>query len=156
MVALSSELRAWLVPGLAGMIASVDRAGQPQLARIWAARPQREPDVIEICVQRLASANLCQAIASSGRAALNLIEVSTYRSRLFKGRCEVAAAAVDEAALEQSLAALNRAFHSVGMPLDAAERMLAQAAAPRDMVALALSVDSVFDQSPKPGAGGRL
>jgi hypothetical protein len=156
MVALSPELRAWLVPGLAGMVSSVDGAGQPQLARIWAARPHAEPDVIEIYVQRSASPRLLGAISSSGRAALNLIEVFTYRSRLFKGRCAVAEAAVDVASLDENLAALSRVFHGVGMPLDAAERMLAHSAVPRDMVVLALTVDSVFDQSPKPGAGARL
>lgn len=156
MVALSSELRAWIVPGLAGMIASVDAGQQPQLARVWAARVHEQADVIEVYVQRLASARLCEAIASSGRAALNFIEVSTYRSRMFKGRCAVAPATADEATLEESQGELNRVFHSVGMPRDAVERMLAHAAAPREMVLLSLSVDSVFDQSPKRGAGARL
>jgi hypothetical protein len=63
---------------------------------------------------------------------------------------------VDDAALEQSLVALNRAFHAVGMPPDTAQRLLGHCTAPHDMVVLSLSVESVFDQSPKPGAGARL
>jgi len=155
MVMLSYELRDWLVPGLAGTIASVDVARQPQIARVWMARAT-EGDVLEVYVLRLASLALVEAVVSGGRAALNLIHVATYRSRLFKGRCEVSAAGVDDAVLEQSLNALNRAFHDVGMPPDAALRLLGHSTAPRDMVALSLSVESVFDQSPKRGAGARL
>jgi hypothetical protein len=155
MVALSSELRDWLVPGLAGTIASVDAEQRPQIARVWAAWAG-VGDVIEVYVLRLAASGVLEGIANSGRAALNLIEVATYRSRLFKGRCEISQIAVNDAALEHSLVALNRVFHDVGMPLDAAHRLLAHCSAPRDMVALSLSVDSVFDQSPKRGAGARL
>ena len=155
MVALSSELRDWLVPGLAGTVASVDAEQRPQIVRVWAAWPG-VADVIEVYVLRSAAPGVLEGIASSGRAALNLIEVATYRSRLFKGRCEVSHTAINEAALQNSLLALNRVFHEVGMPPDAAHRMLAHYSAPRDMVALSLTVDSVFDQSPKRGAGGRL
>jgi hypothetical protein len=155
MVMLPSELRDWLVPGLAGTLASVDAEQQPQIARVWMARAT-EGDVIEVYVLRLASLALVEAVVSSGRAALNLVQVATYRSRMFKGRCEVSAVGVDDAVLEQSLAALNQAFHGVGMPPDTAQRMLGHCAAPRDMVALSLSVQSVFDQSPKCGAGARL
>jgi hypothetical protein len=152
---LSSELRDWLVPGLAGTLASVDVRQQPQIARIWMARPT-SGDVIEVYLLRSASLAVVNAVVSSGRAALNLIQVATYRSRTFKGRCEVSPVGVDDAIVEQSLIALNRAFHEVGMRPDTAQRLLGHCAAPRDMVALTLSVESVFDQSPKPGAGARL
>ena len=155
MTMLSSELRDWLVPGLAGTLASVDAEQQPQIARVWMARAT-EGDVIEVYVLRSAAAALVEAVFSSGRAALNLIHVATYRSRLFKGRCEVSLATVDDAVLDQSLNALNRAFHEVGMPPDAALRLLGHSSAPRDMVLLSLIVDNVFDQSPKRGAGARL
>ena len=152
---LSSELRDWLVPGLAGTLASVDAEQQPQIARVWMARAT-EGDVIEVYVLRSASLALVEAVVQRGRAALNLIHVATYRSRLFKGRCEVSPAEVDDAVLDRSLNALNRAFHEVGMPADAALRLLGHCSSPRDMVALSLSVESVFDQSPKPGAGAQL
>jgi hypothetical protein len=155
MTMLSSELREWLVPGLAGTLAAVDAEQQPQIARVWMARAA-EGDVIEIYVLRSASLALVEAVARRGRAALNLIHVATYRSRLFKGRCEISSASVDEAVLERSLNALNHVFHEVGMPPDAALRLLGHCSTPRDMVVLSLSVESVFDQSPKPGAGGQL
>ncbi len=155
MVMLSLELRNWLVPGLAGTVASVDAEQQPQIARVWMARVT-EADVIEVYVLRSASLAFVDAIVSSGRAALNLIQVTTYSSRMFKGRCEVSPLRVDDAVLEENLVALNLVFHEVGMPPDAAHRLLGHCSAPRDMVALSLSVESVFDQSPKRGAGARL
>ncbi len=156
MSVLSPDLCAWLAPGLAGMIAAVDRSGRPQLARVWALRAANERDVIEVYVQRAASQALVESLSNGGRAALNLIEVTTYRSRMFKGACEVSTHEPDSAFLDENLAALNRAFHSVGMPSDAAHRMLWHSEEPTRMVELRLSVDSVFDQSPKPGAGARL
>jgi len=156
MSVLSPELCAWLAPGLAGMIAAVDRSGQPQMARVWAVRGPKAGDVIEVYVQRAASRALVESLTNGGRAALNLIEVTTYRSRMFKGACEVSKRETDSAFLDENLAALNRVFHSVGMPVDAAQRMLSHSAEPLAMVELRLSVDSVFDQSPKPGAGARI
>ncbi len=155
MAMLSPELRNWLVPGLAGTLASVDAEQQPQIARVWLARAT-EGDVIEVYVLRVASLALVEAVVSSGRAALNLIQVTTYSSRLFKGRCKVSPFRADDAVLEENLIAQNRAFHEVGLPPDAAQRLLGHCTAPRDMVALSLSVESVFDQSPKRGAGARL
>ena len=145
-----------MVPGLAGTIASVDRRHQPQIARVWSVRALGDSDQILVYVLRAASSALLEGIESSGRAALNLIEVSSYRSRLFKGTCRVSPEPIDAAFLDLSLAALNRAFHGVGMAPDTVERILAHSDAPRDMIALCLTVESVFDQSPKPGAGKRL
>jgi len=155
MSALSPELRAWLVPGLAGTIASVDRDGQPQIARVWSARAL-DDDQLLVYVLRAAASGLLEGIQNSGRAALNLIEVASYRSRLFKGTCRVSPDPIDAVFLQQSLAALNCAFHGVGMAPDTVECILAHSDAPRDMIALCLTVESAFDQSPKPGAGERL
>jgi hypothetical protein len=156
MSALSPELRTWLVPGLAGTIASVDRQGQPQMTRVWSVRTSQEPEQLVLYVLRAASSGLLEGIQNSGRAALNLIEVATYRSRLFKGTCSVSPDGVDAAFLELNLQALSRAFQGVGMAPDTVERILGHSDAPRDMLALCLSVESVFDQSPKPGAGQQL
>lgn len=156
MAVISSELREWLRPGLAGMVAAADRTGRPELSRIWAMRVDAERDRIEIYVQRSVSARLVQNLEQTGRAALNAVEVHTYRSRLFKGSCRISTAPIDEALLEASLSAMNEAFFSVGMPEDAVATILSHADEPRDMLALVLDVECVFDQSPKPGAGGPL
>jgi hypothetical protein len=153
---LSSELRRWIVPGQAGVIAITDSDGSPLVARVWAARAIDGCDVIEVFVQRSSALPLLGALAESCRAALNLIEITTYRSRMFKGSCELASHEADPVFGDASVAALGRAFHSVGLPPDGAERMLAHGGVPRTMVALRLTVESVFDQSPKPGAGARL
>jgi hypothetical protein len=160
---LSSELRGWVVPGLAGVIAVVDSRGLPRIARVWAARVLDGSDVIEIYVQRAGALPLLEALVydlfnleSGRRAALNLIEVTTYRSRMFKGACALAPNDPDPTFVDESLAADGRAFHSVGMPADAVERILSHGDPPREMVALRLTVEAIFDQSPKPGAGARL
>jgi hypothetical protein len=155
--ALSSDLRGWIVPGRAGVLAVVDGQGLPRIARVWAARVLHDSDVIEIHVQRASALPVLQALEEAPRrGALNLIDVPTYRSRAFKGACVISTGALDPAFSEASLAAQGRAFHSVGLPADGVDRMLAHADKPRAMAAVRLTVESVFDQSPKPGAGARL
>jgi hypothetical protein len=153
---ISPDLREWLVPGLAGTVATVDRSGQPQLARVWATRLRDRGEVIEIYVLRSASPSLLDGLVGGGRAALNLIDVGSYRSRTFKGACEVGQLEPDPEFLQTYLNAMDRAFVGVGMPPGAVELMLSHCDEPRSMIALWLAVDSVFDQSPKPGAGVRL
>jgi hypothetical protein len=156
MSALSLELRAWLVPGLAGVVASADARGQPAISRVWAARALPGRDVLELYVQRSSAERFLANLAHSGRAAANLIEVTSYRSRAFKGACAVSEAPLDQELLDACLVAMNAAFVSVGMPGDAVQRMLSRGDAPRAWVALELVVEAVFDQSPKKGAGARL
>lgn len=156
MGALSSELRSWIVPGRAGALAIIDARGEPCIARIWAARAHGASDVIEIYLQRGSATSLLEALDAPRRGALNLIEVNTYRSRTFKGPCELSREPVDVPFSDASVDAVGRVFHSVGMPVDAAPLMLGHAEEGRDMVAVCLTVETVFDQSPKPGAGAPL
>ena len=154
---LSPELRAFLVSGLAGTIAVARADGGLAMARIWAARAG-EGDVLEVFVQRSSGHEVIEALASPGRAAANLIDVPTYRSRSFKGVCALAPTddQVDASFLEESLAAVEHAFQAVGMPGGSVERMLSHGSDPHAMAALRITVESVFDQSPKPGAGARI
>ena len=153
---LSPELRAWLKPGLAGMVASTDALRRPQSVRLWALRARAESDVLEFCVQRSGSPKFFANLSNGGRVALNAIEVDSYRSRTFKGFCRISESAPDPAFVEESLGAMARAFTGVGMSEDSVQRMLSHSDPPGAMVALWLEVDSVFDQSPKQGAGARL
>jgi hypothetical protein len=134
----------------------VDANGQPRIARVWGARPLGAGDVIEFGVLGSASHGFVDAIASGGRAALNLIEVTSYRSRMFKGACRLSPAEPGSAWLDECVTALNQVFTAVGMSAGCADLMLSHAGPSRWMVALELSVESVFDQSPKPGAGAPL
>lgn len=154
MSGLSSELRAWLKPGLAGVIAVVDDAGQPEIARLWAVRALDDADIIEVYAQRTAAARLVEIVGQGRRAAVNVVEVSSYRSRLLKGFC-TPLSDVDQPFVNDSVAAQGRAFAGVGMGADAAQRILGHVPSP-EIVGFRLKVDCVFDQSPKPGAGAPL
>ena len=111
-------------------------------------------DVLELFVQHSTAARLLDIVGSGRRGALNLVEVASYRARMFKGLCE-RIAEVDQACVDASVAAQGRAFASVGVPADATQRMLAQGDS-LAMAGLRMRVDAVFDQSPKPGAGAPL
>lgn len=156
MAVLSPELRAWLQPGLAGTVATSDPLGQPEIVRVWAARCDPSRDRIEIYVQRSCAQRFLEYVTPGSRAALNLIGVSTYRSRSFKGLCTPHDVPIDPQWLETCLAAQGRSFVGVGLPEDAVERMLSYSATPRAMLAFQIDVDSVYDQSPKKGAGEKL
>jgi hypothetical protein len=159
MPVLTPELRSWLQPGLAGMLATVDPSGQPETARIFGLRAWDDRDVLEVYLLRSCSEKVMQHLASGTRAAVNAIDVPTYRSRTFKGWCTLSRVEVrpDDARLQEGLRAMGHAFTLVGMPEDALARILAHAGpAEQTWVSALLEVDSVFDQSPKPGAGARL
>ena len=155
MSAISSELREWVRPGLAGMVTVVRPDGLPEIARVWGARSAADPDGLEIDVQRAAAVGLLAALDAESRAAVNLIEIPSYRSRTFKGSCRLLPVPPDVALVEGNVQAVQAAFQSVGMPADATERMLSYGGG-LNLVTLLITVDSVFDQSPKPGAGARL
>ena len=154
MAVLSPELRAWILPGLAGTIATVTSSLQPQMARVWAARAHPALDIIEVYALRSQVSTLLEG--TNRRIALSLIDVPTYRSRMFKGSYDVSPDQPDAALLQESLAEFNRAVASVGMAPDTAERILSHDDAPRLLVALRITAEIVFDQSPKPGAGAPL
>jgi hypothetical protein len=156
MSVLSLELRAWLAPGLAGCVANADARGQPTISRIWAARALPDSDSLELYLRRPNAERFLANLAHNGRAAANLIEVTSYRSRAFKGACALSETPLDHTFLDSCLIAMNEAFVRVGMPDDAVQQMLAWSHAQHPWLALSLSVDAVFDQSPKKGAGARL
>lgn len=153
--AVPSELRAWVRPGLAGAIAVAEGPSAVEIVRFWALRFREGSNILDIYVQRSAAERALAMLAGGARAALNAIEVETYRSRQFKGDCIVSQDHVDGTFLAACIAAQQRAFGRVGLPENAAERMLAQAGSPA-MVGLSLAVDAIFDQSPKRGAGAPL
>ena len=155
MSALTPELRAWVKPGLAGAVTVADDTGQPEIVRFWAVRLLDDSDVVEVFLQRATAARLLEILVDGRRAALNAVEVSSYRSRLLKGFCTPLTGEVDQAFAAESIAAQSRAFASVGMPTDAAQRILSHGEQ-RNLVGLRIEVDCVFDQSPKPGAGAPL
>jgi hypothetical protein len=154
MAALSAELRAWLQPGLAGVIAVADDGGRPQIVRCWAVRARGE-DRVEVYVQRAVAATLLAIVGEGRRAAINLVEVASYRSRTIKGHLTPWHGPLDQALVDASIAAQGQAFASVGLPVGGAERMLSYGGC-REMAALVMHADSVFDQSPRPGAGAAL
>jgi hypothetical protein len=153
---LSPELRAWIVPGLAGTIASVDSQGDPQIVRVWSARAAAEPNDIDVYVLRDSASAFLDGLNGGARVALNLIEVLTYRSRMFKGSCRHVDESIDGPLVEACKSAMNDVFEAVGMGKNVVDRMLSHAGDPAALIALRVTVESVFDQSPKPGAGGRL
>jgi len=155
MFVLSSELRAWVRPGLLGVVCTVDAAGRPQIVRHWGVRARAVADELEFYLCAAASVPCLLSLGQPTRVALNLIELPSYRSRTFKGQSIAVDATVDPDFLALSVEAAGRAMHSVGMARDAAERMLGPAE-PARMVAVRMTVDSVFDQTPKPGAGCAL
>jgi hypothetical protein len=152
---LSEEMRAWLRPGLAGFIGTVADNGRSELTRLWAVRAREGRDELEAYVLRCASSDLLANLVNGGRAALNLIHVPTYSSRMFKGDCSISTLEMDQRFVDTCISEAGAAFESIGMPPGTLATMLSHYDS-HEMVGLLLEVDSVFDQSPKPGAGARL
>ena len=158
MPVLSNELREWLQPGLAGVLATADASGSPEIARVFAYHAATDQDAIQLWLLRSTADKIVRNLAAGARAAFNAIEIPSYRSRTFKGWGTVVRdiSEADGALIVECLAAMGRSFARVGMRDDAVARMIAHAGEDRSWVSVLLCVDSVYDQSPKPGAGARL
>jgi hypothetical protein len=159
MSVLSNELREWLQPGHAGVLATADASGVPEVVRVFAYHAVPGQDAIRLWLLRSSAQTTVRHLTTGARAAFNAIEIPSYRSRTFKGECTVereVGSAHDDGLITECLAAAGRSFARVGMPEDAIARMIAHAGEDRGWVDVLLHVDSVYDQSPKPGAGARL
>lgn len=156
MPVLTPEIRTFARPGLVGAIAVTDATRRVHTARIWAFRSLPGVDVVEVYVSRTSSQPLLTTLGTHNRAAINIIEIATYLSRAFKGSCEIHPGEIDQAFLAEYEAAMNVMVSAVGLGPSPVGRIQSFLGGGREMVSLRMQVESVFDQSPKPGAGARL
>ena len=153
---LDEALKEWLARGQTGTLASLGADLEPHLTRIWAARPAARDDEIELFVLSSDAGQLLEDLDARPFVAANIIEPPTYRSLLFKGPASVLGDQIKPEGIDSMLTAVDQGFERVGLAAGAGALMRARYASLDSYTHLLMRVVEIYDQSPRPGAGGRL
>jgi hypothetical protein len=87
---------------------------------------------------------------------LNLAAPITYRSLQFKGRCVACASPPGSGVTRPWIDGADGQMQEIGLPPGTAWNMFKKYGESMQLVWLTLTISSIFDQSPKPGAGAAL
>jgi hypothetical protein len=139
--------------GVAIVVATRDGELKPAVARAWAPELSDDGDALTICVEAPAGSPTRANLEDGSPAAITLTLPSTYSSMQVKGR--VTAVRELDAADRERLARHADAFVLDTATLGLAERV-ARALQDTDYLTIDVVLADRFDQTPGPGAGGRL
>jgi hypothetical protein len=156
MAVLTGNIRDWIAIGHPGAFATVGADRLPAAARVWVARVHPTNDIIEVGVARSAAAPLLRNLTTNPQGALNLAAPVTYRSVQFKGPCVASSEPLDTNYSRAWLDAVDAQMQAIGLPPGSPTVMLGRYGESLDLATFSLQVVSVFDQSPRRGAGAPL
>jgi len=149
--ALPHGLDSFVCSGVAIVVATRDQNLRPEVGRGWG--PAVDGTAVTLCVTSPAGFGTRANLESNGAIAVTCSLPTTYRSVQMKGAAvEVRdVSAADEARVDAHLDAFMTQVRQVGIP---AEYRLAAIVGP--LFTVTFAVAELFDQTPGPGAGGRL
>lgn len=149
----SSDIPTIVDGGASLVVATVSEDGEPRAARAWATTVV-DPEALRVRIAMAADDDVAVGNLATGTIALTAADVRTLRSVQLKGRVmavEPATAADLQRVVEHSDRFFDAVHETDGNPLPLLRRLL-----PHRVVAVELSVDEAFDQSPGSGAGEAL
>jgi hypothetical protein len=137
------------------LVGTVARDGLPEASRGWGltVRTEAEPPEVRLLMP-VVSTRARENLEATGRIAITVTDVETFRSAQVKGRVArfEAATDADSRAHERSFAALSEALQrSDGLPPEHFARVK-----PGPLTAVLVTLEEVYDQTPGPAAGVRL
>jgi len=134
------------------IVGTVDGDGLPDATRGWGFEVLG-PDHARVLLSSNATATL-ENLRTTGVIALTVTHFATLVSYQLKGRASAIdpASAEDRIRFDRFCAGCVHALHEAhGTPVEMIERLK-----PPGIVAVVMTVDSVFDQTPGPAAGAKL
>jgi hypothetical protein len=151
--AISTELASFVQSGVSILVGTRDRRLFPECLRAVGARVERGRREVTLFVPVATGATTVENLADNGRVAVCFSRIEDHRSIQLKGRAvSVAPAeAADRAVIERYRGEFVKNLAFIGMP---PRLTLRQNAWPCH--AVRLRVESVFLQTPGPGAGAPL
>jgi hypothetical protein len=150
---LDADVVALLESGCATFLGTVDGDGNPVAAHCMGIEVLDDGARVRVMVNAEEPEVLAD-LADAGPVALGATDVSTFRSVQLKGRAEgiEPVTAADRIRVDRYVAGFFGAVHDTdGTDVELLRRLL-----PRELVALVMTVESVFDQTPGPQAGTSL
>lgn len=150
---LSAELASFLESGIAILVGTRDARLFPECMRAIGARVEAGGAELTIFLPEAVAARTVANLRENGRLAVGFSRASDHRSFQVKGRVLALGPAreTDRADIERYRCALAAELQAVGLPPRITLRMVHWPAH-----AVRLHVDSVFVQTPGPGAGAPL
>jgi hypothetical protein len=151
--AISTELATFIQSGLSILVGSRDRRLFPDCLRAVGARVERGRREVTIFVPTATGAPAVANFAENGRVAICFSRIEDHRSIQVKGRVVSVAPAseADRAVIERYRGEFVRNLAFIGMPPRLTLRLNAW-----PCHAVRLRVESLFLQTPGPGAGAPL
>ena len=139
--------------GVSVHVATRDARLRPSVMRAMGSRVDVAAGTVTVYLARRQSRELIADLESNGHVAVMFSAPSTMRTvQLKAGRAELRAATEDDRpVLEQYLRAMEREIAAVGYPAPLVRAMFAWRL--DDLVALTVTPEQVFEQTPGPKAG---
>jgi len=151
---LDPDSVAFLEGGCALIVGTVTPDGQPFTARGWGLTVLDTEPVTARLLLAADDPTPIEILRGGARLAYTGTDVPTLHSLQVKGRCLAVEAATDEDRTRARRYA--DAFFSDVIRVDRHSESALVRLIPRDYVAATVSIEEVFDQTPGPGAGGRM
>lgn len=154
--ALSEEQAAFIQAHVTMVVASRDAALRPRLVRAIGCRLSDDRRALRLYVSCRQSRDVQAAIGETGAVAAFFTRPRTHRSLQLKGRDATLQAldAQDRAALARYRALCGEELAALGYGADFTRALLAVEL--DDAMVIGFTPDSVFEQTPGPGAGQRI
>jgi hypothetical protein len=150
---IQPDLAALLESGCATFIGTVDADGRPAAAHAMGALVQADGTKLRVLLSA-EETQVLDNLRATGVVAIGATEVPTLRSVQLKGRADSVepATAEDRIRKDRYLAEYFDTITSTdGTPPELLRRLV-----PRDFVALVMTVEELYDQTPGPQAGASL
>jgi hypothetical protein len=152
------DLRRLSATGVSAMVSTCDHEHVPELSRGWGLVVSDAGEIVQVCVYAGVGARTLSNLAEHPQMAVTMTRLSSYRSLQIKGWVVRTLAASEEDLRRVSIH--QRAFvdeaAAVGIPREAAAVFChAESEYCADLMTITMHIESVFDQTPGPGAGAR-
>ena len=146
------DLKTFVESEVTVYVATRDADLQPEAGFAWAPR-LISPDELEVFVDREPAAKIVANLRENKQVAITLSSPITYRSLQMKGYCVDVREPTSEDApwVERHRTMVTETLRARGMPAHVSRTYYS-----RDVVKLRCIIEARFDQTPGPGAGGRL
>jgi hypothetical protein len=150
---LTEDLRQFLAGPVSIAVATQDGALHPDCTRALAIRPGPGPNQVTVWLPTPIAERACSNLGRDPRIAVGASRPTTHQTFQLKGRAVRVAPGGDDARaiIDGCFEAFTQEALQVGMPRRLLDRVVRW-----PVVEVEVEVEDVFDQTPGPGAGGRV
>ena len=150
---IEESVRELLLAGSATIVATRDHDLRPALTRGWGLAVSLDGETVTLCVGTPPTSAVLTNLEANGEIAVTCSRPTTYRTVQVKGTAAFLGPPTDEQldAVEAQVAAFSAEVAQLGLPADSGALLV-----DAELTAVTVTAREVFDQTPGPGAGGRL